>query len=249
MSAEPLVDKGDAGLGFLRAEGVHKYYKVGENELKVLIGADLEIERGSIVAVLGASGVGKSTLLHILGGLDRPTSGRVLLDGTDIFAYGEEKLARFRNQSMGFVFQFHHLLPEFTAVENVMMPALLGGSDKRSAFDRACVLLEEVGLQGRREHKPSELSGGEKQRVAVARALMNEPWLVLADEPSGNLDASSGGELHRLFKGLNERKGQTFVLVTHNPDLAGVADRVLTLEGGRLNEGLAEKGRCRDEGG
>jgi lipoprotein-releasing system ATP-binding protein len=137
---------------------------------------------------------------------------------------------------MGFVFQFHHLLPEFTAIENVMMPALMKGTEKERAHRRAASLLDEVGLEGRLEHKPSELSGGEKQRVAVARALMNDPWLVLADEPSGNLDASSGGELHNLFRGLNERKGQTFVIVTHNPALAGLADRILTLESGRLRE-------------
>jgi lipoprotein-releasing system ATP-binding protein len=230
------VNNHDNGDAFLRAEGVHKYYRVGDNELRVLTGADLEVERGSILAVLGASGVGKSTLLHILGGLDRPTQGRVLLGGADIFAYGEEELARFRNECMGFVFQFHHLLPEFTAVENVMMPALLKGTGKGEAESRAASLLDEVGLKGRMEHKPSELSGGEKQRVAVARALMNEPWLVLADEPSGNLDSSSGGELHKLFRGLNERVGQTFVLVTHNPELATLADRVLTLEDGRLRE-------------
>lgn len=222
---------------FLRAEGIYKSYRIGDNELRVLRGLDLEVRRGCVLAVLGASGAGKSTLLHILGGLDRPTSGRVLLGGTDMFAFGEEDLARFRNESMGFVFQFHHLLPEFTAVENVMMPALLRGSDRRTALKRASSLLEEVGLFGRMEHKPSELSGGEKQRVAVARALMNDPWLVLADEPSGNLDATSGGELHSLFRGLNENKGQTFVIVTHNPDLAGMADRVLTLRNGRLIEG------------
>jgi lipoprotein-releasing system ATP-binding protein len=152
-----------------------------------------------------------------------------------MFAYGERDLARFRNESMGFVFQFHHLLPEFTAIENVMMPALLGGRERRGASKRAASLLEEVGLHGRGEHKPSELSGGEKQRVAVARALMNEPWLVLADEPSGNLDADSGAGLHALFKGLNECEGQTFVIVTHNRDLAGIADRVLTLKDGVVN--------------
>jgi lipoprotein-releasing system ATP-binding protein len=231
-----LVNKEFSGGNYLYAEGVHKYYKVGDNELKVLTGADLEIRSGSITAVLGASGVGKSTLLHILGGLDRPSKGRVLLGDTDIFSLSEDKLARFRNESMGFVFQFHHLLPEFTAVENVMMPALLGGAEREAAYEKASALLDEVGLHGRLEHKPSELSGGEKQRVAVARALTNDPWLVLADEPSGNLDASSGGELHNLFKGLNEGKKQTFVVVTHNPGLAAMADRVLTLENGRLRE-------------
>lgn len=233
---EPHGTTEDRTPEFLKAEGIHKYYRIGDNELKVLTGVDLEVRRGSVLAVLGASGVGKSTLLHILGGLDRPTQGRVLLGNTDMFAYGEEELARFRNKSMGFVFQFHHLLPEFTAVENVMMPALLGGSNRNVAFARASSLLEEVGLRERREHKPSELSGGEKQRVAVARALMNDPWLVLADEPSGNLDASSGGELHNLFRGLNDRKGQTFVIVTHNRHLAEMAEKVLTLRDGCLSE-------------
>ncbi len=219
----------------LRAEGIHKGFKVGRTELRVLRGVDFQVERGSIVAVLGASGAGKSTLLHILGGLDRPTTGRVLVGETDVFAYGEVELARFRNRSMGFVFQFHHLLPEFTALENVMMPALLGGVGRREALERARTLLEEVGLHGRGEHKPAELSGGEKQRVAVARALMNDPWLVLADEPSGNLDATSGNELHGLFKSLNMRKGQTFVIVTHSSELAGIADRVLTLRDGQVH--------------
>ncbi len=223
------------GQEVLRAEGVHKHFDVGGSRLRVLMGVDLEIERGSIVAVMGASGVGKSTLLHILGGLDRPSAGRVLIGETDIFAYGEVDLARFRNRSMGFVFQFHHLLPEFTAVENVMMPALLGGRDRKDALRRACSLLEETGLHGRAEHKPAELSGGEKQRVAVARALMNDPWLVLADEPSGNLDSASGHELHRLFTRLNEDKGQTFVMVTHNPDLADIAHKVCTLREGKVS--------------
>ncbi len=223
------------GDDLIRAEGIHKYFKVSRRELRVLMGAELEVERGSIVAVVGASGVGKSTLLHILGGLDRPTRGKVLVGETDMFAYGEKDLARFRNESMGFVFQFHHLLPEFTAIENVMMPALLGGVDRRRASERAGSLLEEVGLRGRGEHKPSELSGGEKQRVAVARALMNDPSLVLADEPSGNLDAGSGAELHALFKSLNQRKGQTFVIVTHNRELAAIADRILTLKDGVVN--------------
>jgi lipoprotein-releasing system ATP-binding protein len=210
---------------------------MGATQLDVLLGIDLEVKRGSVVAVLGASGVGKSTLLHILGGLDRPSEGRVMVGSTDMFAFGEQGLARFRNESMGFVFQFHHLLPEFTAVENVMMPALVAKWERDAAYDRARTLLEEVGLHGRSEHKPSELSGGEGQRVAVARALMNDPWLVLADEPSGNLDASSGGELHRLFDDLNSRKGQTFIIVTHNPDLAAIADSVFTLQGGLLSEG------------
>lgn len=230
-----MADKDDTSADILRADGIHKDFKVGRVELRVLRGVDFQVERGSIVAVLGASGVGKSTLLHILGGLDRPTAGKVLVGETDVFAYGEEELARFRNRSMGFVFQFHHLLPEFTALENVMMPALLGGAGRREALERAGTLLEEVGLHGRGEHKPAELSGGEKQRVAVARALMNDPWLVLADEPSGNLDATSGNELHGLFKSLNVRKGQTFVIVTHSSELAGIADRVLTLRDGQVH--------------
>jgi len=240
FSASGAADYGKDGppadAELLRAEGICKRYRVGSTRLDVLVGIDLEVKRGSIVAILGASGVGKSTLLHILGGLDRPSAGRVTVGSTDMFAYGEEKLARFRNSSMGFVFQFHHLLPEFTAVENVMMPALVARRDREVAHERACSLLEEVGLYGRREHKPSELSGGEGQRVAVARALMNEPWLVLADEPSGNLDASSGRELHRLFRDLNHRKRQTFIIVTHNPDLAAIADSVYTLERGILSE-------------
>jgi lipoprotein-releasing system ATP-binding protein len=187
-----------------------------------------------MLAIVGASGVGKSTFLHILGGLDRPASGKVLYRDVDIFALGGDQLARFRNEHVGFVFQFHHLLPEFTALENVMMPALIRGTERELAAETASKILGDVGLGGRIHHRPGELSGGEQQRVAVARALMLGPDAVLADEPTGNLDAHTGEAVHELLTGINRERGITFVIVTHNDKLAVRADRVLRMTEGRL---------------
>ncbi len=195
--------------------------------LQVLKGIDLDIARGEVVSIVGPSGAGKTTLLQIMGTLDRADSGSVEIDGTDITRLGQKALARFRNQRIGFVFQFHQLLPEFTAVENVMIPALISGCSQREARTRAVELLEYMRLADRATHKPAELSGGEKQRVAVARALVNRPSVVLADEPSGSLDTQNKQELHDLFFSLREEMGQTFVIVTHDEGLAARADRMI----------------------
>jgi len=212
---------------------IHKSFQTGAETLHVLKGIDIRIRRGEIVSVVGASGVGKSTLLHILGALDRPTKGKVRLDSTDVFALGDKKLAHFRNKTIGFVFQFHHLLPEFSALENVMMPRLIAGEEMGSIKEKAEQILSEVGLADRAHHKPGELSGGEQQRVAVARALINEPQIVIADEPSGNLDRATGEELHDLISALNQKKGQTFIIATHNHLLAQRAHRIITLVEGK----------------
>ena len=202
--------------------------------LQVLRGIDLDIARGEIVSIVGPSGAGKTTLLQIMGTLDRPDSGQTLIDGQDVSRLGEKRLALFRNQHIGFVFQFHQLLPEFTALENVMIPAFIGGAGRREAEQRATELLAFMGLQERATHKPNELSGGEKQRVAVARALMNNPSVVMADEPSGSLDSQNKEELHRLFFDLRDRFGQTFVIVTHDETLAGMTDRTIHMMDGTL---------------
>jgi len=202
--------------------------------LHVLKGIDLSICEGEIVAVIGPSGVGKSTLLHIIGALDRPTEGKVELDGVDIFSYDDLRLARLRNKTVGFVFQFHHLLPEFTALENVMLPGMIAGTAKEKLRKRAESLLSEVGLQDRAHHRPSELSGGEQQRVAVARALINQPRLILADEPSGNLDLHTAESLHQLIWQLSRQHRQTFVIVTHNRELAERSHRVIELYDGQI---------------
>jgi len=204
--------------------------------LEVLRELDLRVERGTILAILGASGAGKSTLLNLLGSLDRPDEGRVLVGGRDLYRMGDRERAKFRSAHIGFVFQFHHLLPEFSAEENVMMPLLVGGLDLRQARPRAQEMLTRVGLAERWEHRPAALSGGEQQRVAVARALVASPQLVLADEPSGNLDGRSAHALHELLGTLCRERHQTFVVVTHNDRLAAIADRVLVLVGGRLHE-------------
>lgn len=203
--------------------------------LQVLRGIDLDIARGEIVSIVGPSGAGKTTLLQIMGTLDRPDSGQTLIDGQDVSRLGEKRLALFRNQHIGFVFQFHQLLPEFTALENVMIPAFIGGKGRREAEQRATELLAFMGLQERATHKPGELSGGEKQRVAVARALMNNPSVVMADEPSGSLDSQNKEELHRLFFDLRDRFGQTFVIVTHDEALATMTDRTIHMMDGMLN--------------
>ena len=223
----------------LSARGLRKSYRAPHGQLEVLRGLDLEVERGTFLAILGASGSGKSTLLNILGTLDHPDAGTLEIHGHAIQADRERELSRFRARSLGFVFQFHHLLPEFSAEENVMMPLLIGGERFDAARERARATLGDVGLLERWEHRPAELSGGEAQRVAVARALVSQPELVLADEPSGNLDPTSAGALHDLLASLARTKGQTLVVVTHNDRLAAVADRVLRLEGGRLVETAA----------
>ncbi|MFQ5864214.1 MAG: ABC transporter ATP-binding protein [bacterium] len=213
---------------------LHKSYPMGKGRVHVLKGIDLEVNEGQIVAIVGPSGVGKSTLLNILGTLDRPTRGHVEIDHTKVYEYDDKKLASFRNRTIGFVFQFHHLLPEFTALENVMMPSMIGGFDKSKLRKRAEFLLSEVGLKDRFGHRPGELSGGELQRVAVARALMNEPKIILADEPSGNLDQKASKALHELLWNLSRKYNRTFVIVTHNLGLAESADKVVELFDGRI---------------
>ncbi|HUK57429.1 MAG TPA: ABC transporter ATP-binding protein [Nitrospiria bacterium] len=204
--------------------------------LEILKGINLEVSRGEMLCIVGASGVGKSTLLHLLGGLDRPTAGTVEFDGENLFAFNDNQLAAFRNRRIGFVFQFHHLLPEFTALENTMMPALIQGRKRTQAAKEAAALLDAVGLGGRLSHRPGELSGGEQQRVAVARALILEPGLVLADEPTGNLDSHTSDEVFALMRGLNKQLGHTFVLVTHNEKLSAQADRIVRMVDGKIVE-------------
>jgi len=215
----------------LEAKNIHKIYKDEKESLRVLKGIDLKIYNHEIVVIWGPSGSGKTTLLHILGGLDRPTDGDVLLDGKDIFSYNDRELALIRNKEIGFVFQFHQLLPEFTALENVVMPRLIAG---QRADKLAHEILKEVGLEGRENHIPSRLSGGERQRVAVARALINNPKIILADEPSGNLDASLSDRLHQLIFRLSREHGLAFVVVTHKESLAKIGDRVMRLVDGKL---------------
>ncbi|TXB61598.1 ABC transporter ATP-binding protein [Phaeodactylibacter luteus] len=214
----------------IQAKGIAKAY----GQLQVLKGVDLAIRAGEFVSVVGKSGAGKSTLLHILGTLDRPDSGTLSIGGEDVFGLNTRKLAAFRNARIGFVFQFHHLLPEFTARENVLIPALIAKTEEKAARKRAAELLDYLGLGGRLEHKPGQLSGGEQQRVAVARALMNSPAVVFADEPSGNLDSASSQELHQLLFQLRDDMGQTFVIVTHNEELAAMSDRRLEMKDGLL---------------
>ena len=202
--------------------------------LKVLKSLDFAVAKGEVVSIVGASGAGKSTLLQIIGSLLPLDSGQVIVDGVDIFTLNEIELAKFRNQKMGFVFQFHHLLPEFTAIENVMIPALIAKTKKRDAYKRAKDLLQEIGLGERLNHKPSELSGGEQQRVAIARALINSPSVLFADEPSGNLDSKTKEEIHKLFFSLRDKYGITVVIVTHDKDLAVMSDRVLEMKDGQF---------------
>ena len=213
----------------LLARDIQRDYTTGDSVVHVLRGVDLEIAKGEIVAVTGPSGVGKSTLLNILGALDRPTSGSVTLEGVDLHALSDGALASLRNRRIGFVFQFHHLLPEFTALENVLMPGLIGRSGVESLRERAAELLSAVDMSDRLTHRPAELSGGERQRVAVARALFNEPSLILADEPTGNLDRENGERLRELLWELARKHGGSLLVVTHNPDIAAQADCTITL--------------------
>jgi lipoprotein-releasing system ATP-binding protein len=221
----------------LQGRDIRKSYRSGSETIRVLRGINLEVAEGEILAIVGQSGVGKSTLLHMLGALDRPDSGQVVADGVDVFALGDRRMAAFRNRNFGFVFQFHHLLPELTALENVMMPCVIGGMSTAEARETArCMLSEEVDLGARLGHRPRELSGGEQQRVAVARALVMKPRLVLADEPSGNLDPESSDALHALIWRLRRRHRQSFVIVTHNIELARRADRTLKLFDGIVQQ-------------
>lgn len=206
--------------------------------LQVLKGIDLHINKGEVVSIVGPSGAGKTTLLQIIGTLDKPDSGEIIIDGTDVSKLGKKKLAEFRNRHIGFVFQFHQLLPEFTALENVMIPAFISGASKSEAKRRAKELLDFMGLAERAGHKPNELSGGEKQRVAVARALVNNPAVILADEPSGSLDSKNKAELHQLFFDLRDKFGQTFVIVTHDESLAKITDRTIEMRDGQLETDL-----------
>jgi lipoprotein-releasing system ATP-binding protein len=222
----------------IQARQLVKGYRTAAGYVSVLEGLDLDVAAGEMLAITGASGVGKSTLLHVLGTLDRPDSGTVLVEGEDVFGLPERRLREFRNRAMGFVFQFHHLLPEFTALENVMMPLLIARRGQDEANARAEALLTEVGLAARLHHRPGMLSGGEQQRVAVARALAQSPRALLADEPTGNLDRQTGERLHELLRSLNRERGITVVLVTHNEQTAAACDRVLKLEGGRLAAAL-----------
>ena len=224
-----------ATAALISARAVVKGYRTAAEYVRVLDGVDLDVAAGEMIAIVGASGVGKSTLLHVLGSLDKPESGRVVVAGQDVFALNEDRLREFRNRTLGFVFQFHHLLPEFTALENVMMPMLIARWPEGEARKDARALLEEMGLGARAEHRPGALSGGEQQRVAVARALVQSPRALLGDEPSGNLDQETGERLHGLLRRLNQEKGITIVVVTHNERLAAACDRVLRLEGGRLH--------------
>jgi lipoprotein-releasing system ATP-binding protein len=218
----------------LTAKGIEKYY----GDLRVLKGVDVDIAKGEIVSIVGPSGSGKSTLLHILGTLDEPARGEIFLQDRKIHALKGRPLAAFRNKHIGFVFQFHHLLPEFSALENVCIPGWIAGRRKREVEEEALKLLQELGVGHRTDHKPGALSGGEQQRVAVARALINHPDIVFADEPTGNLDTANAKELHRLFFDLRNRFRQTFLIVTHNEELAQMSDRVLHMKDGEIILGV-----------
>lgn len=218
----------------LQASSIRKSY----GKLDILKGVDIEVQQKEIVTILGASGAGKSTLLHIIGTLDKADSGSVIINGIDVGGLSVNKLSAFRNQYIGFIFQFHHLLPEFTALENVCFPGYIAKKNRRDTEARGQKLLAMLGLESRASHKPSELSGGEQQRVSVARALMNSPSIILADEPSGNLDSANAESLHKLFFNLRDEFGQTFVIVTHNEDLAEMSDRKIMMKDGRIVDEL-----------
>jgi lipoprotein-releasing system ATP-binding protein len=222
----------------ISAQGVEKKYAFGGGAVRVLRGLDLDVRRGEMIAIMGASGVGKSTLLHIFGALDRPTDGEVIFGGERLFGRSDSGLAQFRNRAIGFVFQFHHLLPEFSALENVMMPGLLGRDSRKEVKGRADALLERVGLKDRIHHRPSELSGGEQQRVAIARALVNKPELILADEPTGNLDSEAASSIFDLLREINRTDGVTFLVATHNAAIAERMDRLVIMVDGRIDAGV-----------
>ena len=214
----------------IEAKGIEKSF----GTLKVLKGIDLQVEKSEVASIMGASGAGKSTLLQILGTLSTPDAGTLIIDGTDVTGLNRREISRFRNLKLGFVFQFHHLLPEFTSLENVMIPALIAGKSEKTAKDDALKLLDTMGLAERTSHKPSELSGGEQQRVAIARALVNRPAVLFADEPSGNLDSVTKSEIHNFFFRLRDELGQTIVIVTHDPELAKMCDRTLFMKDGQF---------------
>ena len=219
----------------LSAENLVKTYQTTKKtKLEVLKSISLEIEKDKISVIIGASGAGKSTLLHLLGGLDRPDNGKVFFDGQNIFEFSDEKLAKFRNSNIGFVFQFHHLLPEFTAVENVAIPQMIRGISLNKALKRAEELIDSVGLSERINHKPAELSGGEQQRVAVARALANDPSVIFADEPTGNLDSANSEAIHKIIVDLRDKFNKSFVIVTHNNSLVKLADKVFEMKDGKI---------------
>ncbi|MCG2650865.1 ABC transporter ATP-binding protein [Alloprevotella tannerae] len=216
----------------IELQGIRKSF----GDLEVLKGIDLSVNKREVISIVGPSGAGKTTLLQVLGTLYRPDAGSILFNGTDLSALGKKALARFRNEHIGFIFQFHQLLPEFTALENVFIPALIARKSEKKARERAAKLLNFLGLSERAHHKPSELSGGEQQRVAVARALMNEPDVILADEPSGSLDSRNKAELHKLFFNLRDQLGQTFIIVTHDEELAATTDRTIHLKDGKIDD-------------
>lgn len=217
-------------MPFLEARAVAKTYRNAEVPVAVLEGLDLQVERGEMLAIVGPSGIGKSTFLQLLGGLDRPDGGSIAIDQRDVTSMSNDELARFRNRNVGFVFQFHHLLPEFTAIENVAMPGWIGRFGKEEALDKAAELLAELGLESRSRHYPNQLSGGEQQRVAIARALLADPLLFLADEPTGNLDLATSERVFDIMRGCHVKRGLTSIIVTHNPELAGRCDRVFEMK-------------------
>lgn len=220
----------------IEAKGIYKSF----GNIEVIKGVDLTVEKGEVVCIVGASGAGKSTLLQIIGTLEKADKGEVIIDNQNINKLNQKSLAAFRNQNIGFIFQFHHLLPEFTALENICIPAFIAGVSKKDATEKAMELLDYLNIIERKDHKPSMMSGGEQQRIAVARALINRPSIVLADEPSGNLDSQAAKELHQLFFNLRDKMGQTFIIVTHNPQLAKMADRSLTIKDGRIEESILQ---------
>lgn len=220
----------------IEAKGIYKSF----GNIEVIKGVDLTVEKGEVVCIVGASGAGKSTLLQIIGTLEKADKGEVIIDNQNVNKLNQKSLAAFRNQNIGFIFQFHHLLPEFTALENICIPAFIAGVSKKDATEKAMELLDYLNIIERKDHKPSMMSGGEQQRIAVARALINKPSIVLADEPSGNLDSQAAKELHQLFFNLRDKMGQTFIIVTHNPQLAKMADRSLTIKDGRIEESILQ---------